>query len=440
MDKFVIEGGRPLVGEVEARGAKNAALPMMAAALLTREPLILRNVPDLLDVHTMARILQVLGVRVARRKDAWTLQVEREDPCTAPYELVKTMRASFCVLGPLLGRRGRARVSLPGGCVIGVRPVNLHIKGMAALGAKIDIRDGYVIAEGKPLHGGEIYLGGAYGSTVTGTSNVLMAAVLAEGTTVIESAACEPEVQELAWMLTTMGAKIEGIGSPRLLVEGVPELRGVEWSTIPDRIEAGTFLLAGALTGGDVTVHNTRADHLSAVLEAVREIGAKVERINGSIRVQAQGRPRAIEVTTLPYPGFPTDLQAQMMTLLSIADGISVVTEKVYPDRFLHVAELGRMGAKVHKEGPSAIIRGVQDLSGAPVMASDLRGSAALVLAALRAQGTSEISRVYHLDRGYERMEERLDCLGGRIRRVDDKKANVVEEPPKRRVRWAAAL
>jgi UDP-N-acetylglucosamine 1-carboxyvinyltransferase len=440
MDKFIIEGGRPLHGTVRVQGAKNAALPMMAAAILSSGPVVLRNVPDLMDIRTMAGLLERLGVRSRYRDGTLMLTPSEDGPVLAPYELVSQMRASFCVLGPLLARRGRAQVSLPGGCVIGVRPVDLHLRGMERLGAQIRLEGGYVHAEG-PIRGGLVYLGGSFGSSVTGTANVLMAAVLAPGTTTIESAACEPEVQELARMLVAMGARIEGIGSPRLVVEGVERLSGVEWEILPDRIEAGTFLAAGAIAGGDVKVLGAREEHLTAVLEAFSEIGVHVERCDGGLRVVSNGMHRSCEITTLPYPGFPTDLQAQFAALLSVADGISVITEKVYPDRWVHVAELARMGARIRKEGSGVVIRGVGELSGAPVMASDIRASAGLVLAGLRARGTTEISRVYHIDRGYERIERKLQALGARIERVRDKRLIVVEEPKAPRLRgWAAAL
>lgn len=421
MDKLVVEGGRPLEGEVQVSGSKNASLPILVASLLAEGKCTFRNVPNLRDIKTLLRILQELGAEVGRSEDG-TLEIEvvSETNTTASYELVSQMRASFCVLGPLLAKRGEARVSMPGGCVIGNRPVDLHLKGLRAIGADIQVQHGYVEAKGKPLRGGEVYLGGHSGSTVLGTANVLMAAVLAEGETVIVNAACEPEVQDLASFLTKMGAKIEGAGSSKMRITGVSRLQGTEHTVIPDRIEAGTFLMAGAITGGDVLVKGANPDHLTAALDMLAEVGVKVERAPGGLRVQGGAALRAVDVTTLPYPGYPTDLQAQLMTLLSVTDGISVITEKIYPDRFMHVAELNRLGARIRKEGPSAIVLGVEGLSGAQVMASDLRASAALVLAGLRASGTTEVHRVYHIDRGYERIEERLRDLGARIRREEE--------------------
>jgi len=418
MDKLLIEGGIPLEGTVEVRGAKNAALPILFASLLTDQRSVIRNVPHLKDVNSTMMILRDLGMYCDRQEDD-SIVVEQEDsePFTAPYEQVRRMRASVCALGPLLARRRRAKVSLPGGCVFGVRPINLHLKGLAALGAEIRIRHGYVEAEAKELRGATIFLGGPFGSTVLGTANIMMAATLANGTTVIESAACEPEIADLAGFLTAMGARIEGIGTPRLVIHGIPELLGAEYEVIPDRIEAGTLLLAGAVTRGDVVVTKCRPDHVAALTHILREVGLHVTAEADAIRVRSNGGFQSVDVTTLPYPGFPTDLQAQMMALLTLADGISVLTEKVYPDRFIHVAELVRMGANVRKEGSSAIISGVPSLSGAPVMASDLRASASLLLAGLIANGITEVHRIYHLDRGYERIEDRLSQLGAHIRR-----------------------
>jgi len=334
---------------------------------------------------------------------------------------MRTMRAGICVLGPLVARRGFAEVSLPGGCAIGDRPVDLHLKGLGALGARLDIKHGYIVARSRRLRGTEMYLGGPFGSTVTGTANILMAAVLAKGETVIDSAACEPEVQDLARLLVKMGADIQGIGSPRLVVEGVDGLGGAEHTIIPDRIEAGTILVAGAATGGDVVVEGARWNDLFALVHVLRDAGAEVEHFDDTIRVRARGTLRSVDVTTLPFPGFPTDLQAQAMAMLTKADGISVITEKIYPDRFMHVAELGRMGARIRKEGNAAVVHGTRRLSGAPVMASDLRASAALVIAGLMAEGRTTISRIYHLDRGYERIERKLAVLGATIRRIKEK-------------------
>ncbi|HXG60269.1 MAG TPA: UDP-N-acetylglucosamine 1-carboxyvinyltransferase [Planctomycetota bacterium] len=421
MDAFVIEGGRPLRGSVEVRGSKNAALPMMAASLLLSDgKLVLRRVPDLRDIKTMVSVLQQLGVRVDRRGDEMTLQVLSEKNCRAPYELVSQMRASVCVLGPLVGKRRRAEVSMPGGCAIGDRPIDLHLKGLAALGASVAVEHGYVIATARRLQGATMYLGGPFGSTVTGTENVLMAAVLAPGTTVIECAACEPEVQELARLLVRMGARIDGIGSPRLTVHGVRKLHGTVWDVIPDRIEAGTFMAAAAMTGGDVSIERCTPDHLMCVIECMRQAGVHIETGPDWIRVIGNGLFRPVSVATLPYPGFPTDMQAQFMALMTRGEGISIITERIYPERFNHVPELGRMGANIRREGPSAIVIGApKELSGAPVMASDLRAGAGLLVAALAARGQTLLQRVYHIDRGYDQIEKRLAALGARIKRVD---------------------
>jgi len=421
MDKFLIEGGRKLKGKVKVGGAKNAALPIMAASLLLDGKAVLRNVPVLRDINSMGEILRVLGMRVERTA-GMTVELEPEDESKveAPYGLVSTLRASICALGPLLAKRGRARVSMPGGCVIGVRPIDLHLKGLRALGAKIEIKHGYIEAKARRLKGAEIYLGGPYGSSVLGTANVMMAATLAEGETVIENAACEPEIQDLAHFLNKCGARIEGIGRPILVIRGVDKLHGTSYRVIPDRIEAGTFIVAGAITRSRITVSNVRTRHLAAFLDKLRETGVEFVIKGRSIEVVPPRRPKAVDLITLPYPGYPTDLQAQIMAYLSSAKGISLVTEKIYPDRFMHVAELSRMGANIRKEGSSAIVHGVDHLSGAPVMASDLRASAALVLAGLVAEGRTEISRVYHIDRGYDRIEEKLNALGARIKRVEE--------------------
>ena len=420
MDRFVIEGGVPLQGEVAVSGAKNAALPILAATILADGECRLEGVPRLRDLGTMLKILGTLGVEAAWQDDG-SLLTRVVDPSLtrAPYELVKTMRASICVLGPLLGRRGRAEVSFPGGCVIGPRPVDLHLTGLEALGARIRVEGGYIEAEGIAGDGDrEIYLGGPFGPTVTGTANVLSMAVLTPGTTVIQSAACEPEVIDLARFLVSMGADIQGIGSPTLAVRGVDRLQGGTWRVIPDRIEAGTLLCAAAMTRGAVTVRNVVPAHLTAPLAILSRMGVQVRRRGeDALHVLANDRSRPVDVVTLPYPGFPTDLQAQFMALLSLADGNSFVTEKIYPERFIHVPELQRMGARIRKEGPTAIVEGVERLSGCPVMASDLRASAALVVAGLAARGTTTVERVYHIDRGYERIEEKLAALGARIER-----------------------
>lgn len=420
MEALRIEGDTRLEGEVTVGGAKNAALPMMAAALLTRDKVVLRNVPQLIDIDTMTVILHKLGVRVAWLEEhTLELQVEDEGETAAEDELVRLMRASICVLGPLLARRKLARVPMPGGCVIGVRPIDLHLKGLRAIGAKVDMEHGDVVARGDELRGGEVYLGGLYGSTVLGTCNVLMAACLAKGTSVIDNAACEPEVQELCHMLNRMGARVNGVGTKRLVIEGVEELHGVEHRVIPDRIEAATYLVAGAMCRGNVLVRGCRRDHLGAVLDAFDRMDVNLSPEGpDALRVTGSNRIRATDLATLPYPGLPTDVQAQMMALLSIADGVSLVTERVFPDRFMHIAELNRMGANIRKENATAIILGTEALSGARVTATDLRASAALVLAGLAAKGTTTILQVHHIDRGYERIERRLEPLGAKSARV----------------------
>jgi UDP-N-acetylglucosamine 1-carboxyvinyltransferase len=434
MDMFVIEGGKPLNGRVRVGGAKNAALPIMAASIMADGPVILRDVPDLVDVRTLAHLLETLGVRSERAVDgSLNLQVVDDSCVVADYELVRRMRASICVLGPLLARRRRAVVSLPGGCNIGDRPIDLHLKGLRALGADIRVEHGYVIAEASRLRGTNIFLGGSFGSTVTGTCNVLAAAALAEGVTTIESAACEPEVADFGRFLNAMGARIEGLGTPFLRIEGVDTLSGAEHSIIPDRIEAATLLIAAAMTRGQVTVENICPAHLSAVIEKLREIGVPLtiepqvddSTSRADIRVEPAERLTATECSALAYPGLPTDVQAQFMSLLSLCDGNSVVTDKVFPDRFMHVPELVRLGAQIYREGPSAIVSGVRQLRGACVMASDLRASAALVLAGIAAKGHTVVRRIYHLDRGYDRLEERLNSLGANVRRLKDTAENV---------------
>ncbi len=417
MEKLIIRGRQPLKGRVEVSGSKNASLPILAACLLTDELCVLEGVPNLRDVTTMIRILRHLGVKVTQEGGRIMLNPRGYSGSEAPYKLVSTMRASFCVLGPLVGRKKEAKVSLPGGCVIGPRPVDLHLKGLKALGTRLKVESGYVFAKCRELRGTSIYLGGSFGSSVLGTANVMMAACLAKGRTVIENAACEPELVELAHVLIKMGARIEGHGTPVITIEGVRRLNGFTHRVIPDRIEAGTLLLAAAVTGSELTVVGARADHLGAVLDKLREAGVDVTGRDGTMQVRPRRKFHPVDLTTLPYPGFPTDMQAQMMALLSQASGISVITEKIYPDRYMHVAELGRMGAQIKLEGATAIIQGIPRLSGAPVMASDLRASAALVLAALSAKGTSEVSRVYHLDRGYDRIDQKLVKLGAEVRR-----------------------
>jgi len=417
MDKLIIEGGAKLRGEVTVSGAKNSALPILASTLLTDDACIIKGVPNLLDTNTMIKILCSLGKNVNFENGVVTVTALKSSNFVADYKLVSTMRASFCVLGPLLGKLKKAKVSLPGGCIIGVRPVDLHLKGIKALGANVEIDSGYVLAKADRLKGSHMYLGGAYGSSVLATDNVMMAAVLAKGKTIIESAACEPEVVDLAEFLIKMGAKIKGHGTPIIEIEGVKHLHGATHTIIPDRIEAGTFLVAALITRGDIHIKNVFFQHLGALIDKLQEAGAAITKKDGSLRVRYLRPLKAINVTTLPYPGFPTDMQAQIMALMAVTSGISVITEKIYPDRFMHVAELNRMGAHIQREGPHAIVEGVKCLSGAPVMASDLRASACLLLAGLAASGTSTISRIYHLKRGYEDMEEKLEKLGADIRR-----------------------
>lgn len=440
MDMFAVQGGVRLRGRVAVSGAKNAALPIMAAVLASRGPVTLNGVPRLVDVRTLSALLQALGVSVGEcdpeadepAGSTLKLQVTDECPCVAEYDLVRKMRASICVLGPLVARRGKACVSLPGGCNIGDRPVDLHLKGLAALGAEIRIERGYIHAQASRLRGAAIYLGGPFGSTVTGTCNVMTAATLARGVTTIEAAACEPEVVDLGNFLKAMGARIDGLGTPFLTIEGVDELHGATHQVIPDRIEAATLFIAAAMTRGDVILDNVRLDHLTAVLEKLREIGVQVVPVSAS----GEGQPTAVRVTVpdglraadcimLPYPGLPTDVQAQLMALLTLAPGISIVTDKVFPDRFMHSPELVRLGAKIRREGASAILSGAPHLSGATVMASDLRASAALVVAALAAKGESVIRRIYHLDRGYDRLDIKLGRLGARIQRLEDEATNI---------------
>ncbi len=411
----MIEGGVRLKGEVTVSGAKNSALPILAATLLTDDACVIKGVPDLRDTSTMIKILRSLGKNVESDKGVITITSSRNTDFVADYKLVSTMRASFCVLGPLLGKLKKAKVSLPGGCIIGVRPVDLHLKGMKALGADITIESGYVIAKADKLKGNHIYLGGVYGSSVLATDNVMMAAVLASGETTIESAACEPEVADLAEFLIKMGAKIKGHGTPIIEIEGVKHLHGASHTIIPDRIEAGTLMIASLITAGDIIIKNVYPQHLGALIDKLEEAGACITKANQAMRVRSKRKLRAVNITTLPFPGFATDMQAQIMALMSVTPGISVITEKIYPDRFMHVAELNRMGAHIQREGPHAIVEGVKQLSGAPVMASDLRASACLVLCGLAARGKTTISRIYHLERGYENIEEKLEKLGAKV-------------------------
>ncbi|MCX8040384.1 MAG: UDP-N-acetylglucosamine 1-carboxyvinyltransferase [Planctomycetota bacterium] len=422
MDCFIVEGGARLSGTIHINGSKNAALPILATALMTDEPCHYHGLPVIRDLQTQVKILNTLGVETRWEGRTLATRVVDTYNSTAPYELVKTMRAGVCVLGPLLGRRGEATVSLPGGCVIGERPIDLHLKGLAALGAEISFDQGNVRARVPRggLRGTTIYLGGKFGSSVLATDNVMCAAVFARGTTVIECAACEPEVVDLANCLNAMGAEIEGAGSPRITVHGVRRLKGVEWTVIPDRIEAATFLIAGAITRSSITIGGARPDHLIAVLDTLRQMGVEIQQRGQRLTVVPPARPRAAEIATMPYPAFPTDVQAPIMSLMAIADGTSLVTERIFPDRFMAAAELKRLGARITVNNGQAVVQGVERLQGAPVMASDLRCGAALVLAALAAEGETRISRIYHIERGYERFEERLRRLGARIRRAPE--------------------
>lgn len=422
MDVIRIRGGRPLSGSVRVSGAKNAALPILAATLLTDEVCTIENVPDLSDVRFMAEILRYMGAEV-ERIDPHTWQIQASSiEATAPYELVRKMRASICLLGPLVGRLREAHISLPGGCVIGPRPIDLHLKGVEQLGCKVEVSKGYVHVDGSGLRGNYLYLGGRQGSTVTGTANMIMAAVLTPGITRIESAACEPEIVDLCHMLESMGARIKGIGSHYLKIEGVERLHGCKHSVPPDRIEAGTLMLAGVITDSEVTVEGVVPGHIRALLAKMEEarMPCTIEPDKRRITVHPARNRRPVEVITLPHPGFPTDLQAQMLAVMTLTPGLSILTERIYPNRFMHVPELLRMGAQVAMEGPSAVVTGTNRLSGAPVMASDLRASAALVLAGLAAEGETWVQRIYHLDRGYEKLEDKLRSLGADIERLPD--------------------
>lgn len=418
MDKFIIHGPTRLEGSVPTATAKNAVLPILAACLLTEEPCVIRGVPLLEDVRTMARLLRSLGVQVEQRKHTIKVAAGGKIKRTATYDIVRKMRASYYVLGPLLGRFGDVRVSLPGGCAIGPRPVDLHIKGIEALGARVSLEHGYLHAKGRPLHGGDLLLEGTSGPSVGATANTMMAAALADGETVIRGAACEPEVSDLAGFLTAMGAKIEGCGTPVVRIRGVKRLHGAEYRPIPDRIEAGTLAVAAAITRGNLEITGCEPEHLTAVVERLRQAGVTVETGKRRLVVNAERRPEAVTVATAPYPGFPTDLQAQFTALLAFGNGTSVVTENVFESRFLHALELNRMGARIDINGRMAVIQGAEYLSGAQVMASDLRASAALVLAGIAAKGETEIQRIYHLDRGYESLEQKLGGVGAKIERV----------------------
>lgn len=435
MDVFVIEGGRKLSGSLRVNGSKNAALPLLAATLLTDAPVTLRDVPELSDIFNMLRLLGELGVENERDGTTIRLQGVDETEVHARYDIVRTMRASICVLGPMLARRGTARVSMPGGCAIGQRPVDLHLRGLEALGARIELEGGDIVArvpQSGRLIGDTVFLGGPFGSTVLGTANVMSAATLAEGTTVIECAACEPEIVDLADMLISMGARIRGAGSPRITIEGVESLGGTDHTVIPDRIEAGTYMCAAAATGSTIELTNCPLDAMMSPIDRLEAIGVHIDPtdyprgvladnpMRRSCTISAPEPLRSVQITTQPHPGFPTDLQAQFMAMLCLAQGNSVITEKIFPERFLHVAELTRMGAQVHRHGTTAVISGVGKLTGAPVMASDLRASAGLVIAAMAAEGTTVVNRVYHIDRGYEKLEERLCSVGASITRMSE--------------------
>lgn len=421
MDVFRITGGRPLSGTVNISGAKNACLAMFAATLLTPEPCILRNIPALSDVRFMLEIIRHHGAIVENiGTGAWKVTAREITPHT-PYELVRKMRASICLLGALVGRLRTADIAQPGGCVIGPRPIDLHLKGLAKLGCSVYHKNGYITVDAAQARGAYVFMGGRHGSTVTGTQNLIMASVLTPGVTHIDSAACEPEITDLCRMLQAMGARIEGVGSPCIVITGVEKLHGCDYTVLPDRIEAGTYLLAGAITGGEVTVNGAVPEHLGAFLDKLDEAGVGVEvRGNASVRVFGDaGRRRPVDIITLPHPGFATDLQAQFSAMLALVPGISLITERIYPNRFMHVSELQRMGADIAIEGPTAIIKGCGTLSGAPVMASDLRASAALVLAGLAARGETWVQRIYHIDRGYEQIDKRLAALGAQVERLE---------------------
>lgn len=417
MEKMIIEGGYRLVGQVPVSGAKNAALPLFAASLLVEGWNTLQNVPALTDIRTIARLLRQMGVKIEGESGTVCLNAAGVHSCEAPYNLVKTMRASVLVLGPLVAKWKLARVSLPGGCAIGARPINLHLKGLEALGAAVELKHGYVEARADRLKGAKIYFDI---STVTGTENIMMAAALAEGRSVLENAASEPEVVELANFLNKMGAKIQGMGSDVIIIDGVKELKPVEHSIMGDRIEAGTIMVAAGMTRGNVKLLNCNLSQMEAVVAKLREAGLEIYPEGDGVKVIGPVNIKAVDVKTLPYPGFPTDMQAQIMALMCLASGLAVITETVFENRFMHVSEMRRMGADIRVEGSNAIVRGLPSLTGAPVMATDLRASASLVLAGLAAEGTTEVSRIYHLDRGYEKLDEKLGKLGAKISRVKD--------------------
>lgn len=426
MDAFSIHGGQRLTGKISVDGSKNAALPLLAASLLTQEPVKFECVPDLSDIANMYRLLEELGCTVQQGKNAVSIKTDDENQSHARYDIVRTMRASVCVLGPMLARRGVARVSMPGGCSFGDRPIDLHLRGLEALGARIELDSGDIIAHADRLRGATIFLGGPFGSTVLGTANVMSAATLASGRTIIESAACEPEIADLAILLNAMGAKISGAGTPRITIDGVDELGGAKHTVMPDRIVAGTWAIACAITNGEVEIDRFPLDHLLAVTNILSKVGVHINQTNTSedpaccsVRVVSDRNLKPVMFTTQPFPGFPTDLQAQMMALLCLSRGNSIITEKIYPERFMHVPELSRMGARLVRQGSTVVVQGVDHLVGAPVMASDLRASASLIIAGLAAEGETVVSRVYHLDRGYAGMEKTLSLLGAEIKRID---------------------
>ncbi len=413
MEVILIEGGKGLKGEIKVSGAKNAVLPLMAACILNSGVNSFTNVPDLADVRTMVELLEILGAKIEFENGNMTIDSTNINNWEAPYDLVKTMRASVLVLGPLIARLGKARVSLPGGCAIGERPIDQHMKGLSIMGSKIDLEEGYVEATAKRLKGGIIPFDV---STVTGTENIMLSAVTAKGQTLILNAACEPEIVELANFLNSMGAKVEGAGTDIITINGVDNLKPVKGHEVmPDRIEAGTFMVAAALNQGDLTISNCKFEHLGALSGKLIQTGAEVIKTDNGIRVVGIDKPKSIDFTTLPYPGFPTDMQAQMMTLMCLSNGLSIITETIFPQRFMHTGELRRMGAEIKLVGNSAVVRGVPNISAAPIMASDLRASASLILAGIAAKGKTEVSRVYHLDRGYERMDKKLEQVGARI-------------------------
>jgi UDP-N-acetylglucosamine 1-carboxyvinyltransferase len=414
VDKIVIQGGKPIFGDVQISGAKNAALPILASALLTSGENTFHNIPDLMDIKTIKKLLKSMGVQFDGNETC-KVSAEKITSCDAPYDLVKTMRASVLVLGPLVARMGVARVSLPGGCAIGARPVNLHIKALQDMGAHVELNNGYIEAKAKRLKGADIYFDI---QTVTGTENVMMAATLAEGTTVLNNAAREPEVVNLANVLKSMGAKISGAGTDTIIIEGVTSLKPTEAEIIPDRIEAGTFMIAAGMTRGEINIIGCNPHHLETLINKLRDTGMKISPIKSGLKVSSGKKINSVDVKTLPYPGFPTDLQAQMMAYMSIGSGLSVISETVFENRFMHVSELLRMGADIVIQGGNAIVRGVPMLHGAQTMATDLRASASLILAALAAEGRTEISRVYHIDRGYQAIEKKFSALGADIKRM----------------------